>query len=346
MSNVSKSGALANWIDDFISGFVGSNKKEVLAAKDELVEDELVEHVKNFTTISWNGDTYYCDIEDNVGLVYNDFGNIVTTVEGVQSPKEVENILNKNAVVANNDSDDELYANIDSVDEPDLDEIDEQLSKIALSLEDELEENKHEEGFEGDGLAHQERLQYIVANFNSIEEKLNQVENLQKQVSTLEEKLAAVEQLYARNSTLEDVSMYSYEDEEKQISESASQTVDAIKKEHDIDLTTPAGRVEYSNSHNKNDIENVISEDSFTNCQNCNCEECECGTNNNEEVSDSVQKLDGKEEELFKSGICPFTNTQLTKAEVVGDFMGVYSPEGKTEYAVDLNDGSIYFYKG
>jgi hypothetical protein len=56
--------------------------------------------------------------------------------------------------------------------------------------------------------------------------------------------------------------------------------------------------------------------------------------------------LSGQEEEMFKSGICPFTSEELIKSDVSGNFIGVYSSSGKTEYAVDLTDGSIYFYKG
>jgi hypothetical protein len=69
----------------------------------------------------------------------------------------------------------------------------------------------------------------------------------------------------------------------------------------------------------------------------------------NNSLEDNNQKedfeiLSGKEESIFQSGICPYTNKKLIKSEVIGDFIGVYSEGGEVEYAVNLNDGTIYKY--
>ncbi|MNV78951.1 hypothetical protein D3C71_1724760 [compost metagenome] len=63
-------------------------------------------------------------------------------------------------------------------------------------------------------------------------------------------------------------------------------------------------------------------------------------------MDEKVEKVSGVQEKIFQQGICPVSGESLVKSKTSGDFLGIYSPAGGTEYAVNLNTGEIFRYKG
>jgi hypothetical protein len=324
---VSKSSGLASWLDDFVSSLSKSNKK--IASKEEVtadfeenqvetVEDDIITaeiNVKDLQKVTWNDETFYVNFTDKGATVLNEFGNTVQNIENAKTLEEVDNFLNSQQIIA--ETDDEIKIEAEA-------EFEEEINSVVNGIDENeevlasKEENSYEDG-------------------KVLEAIINGFEELEKRIDSLSKKVAIVEQTYARNPSFENEDNEIAEQEVKHFTENADKTSEQIKNEQNIDITTPQGRVELSKNKSLEDqiVDNEIENNSEQTIEQNDDDEDLC-----------VEKLSGVEEKIFQNGICPKTGEQLVKSsKVVGDFLGIYSPIGKTEYAVNLNTGEIYFHK-
>jgi hypothetical protein len=326
MSGVKKSGILASWIDDFVTGLAG---KQVTANT----------NIKDLPKISWNDRVFYIQFKqqssgDTDAIIYNDFPNYVTTVENASTLEEVEEALNGGNVIATDDV--EIINENDEVSEDDFNNIEEELRKITSNISDSGEKKESLEDLQDDesvieiekfsqktnekevGEKHasennQQKENHTLEQNNLQDQKIKELES---KIKNMNQKINDLEQIYARIDKFNDDNMYDVEEEGRDIQKSWENTRKNIDQEHTFDLTTPSGRYNYYKNKNNNQT--------------------------NAEDSISVTKFSGKEEEVFKSGFCPFTKQQLVKTQVVGDYLGIYAKNGGPEYAVNLNTGEIY----
>lgn len=363
--SVSKSAGLAGWLEDFIKGLASKNK-EIEASEIENQEEEKVTtaeiNVRDLQKVIWNDETFYVNFTDNGANILNEFGNTVQTLEGVKTIEEVDQALNSQQIVAENVEDD-----LEIIEGTENDEFEEALNDVVAKMDQEDCENEEktikeatedvqlQEELEEDSLE-DPILEAIIAGFGELENK----------IAKFEEKLAIVEQMYARLPKFEDVDSKSQDEEVKHFTETADQTSTSIINEQKTDISTPHGRVELSQKPK----ENVPIDEKITSNELVEVEKIETTENTNEETEqkndsseekvcedcgnikctcddEKVEKLSGVQEKIFQNGICPITGESLVKSsKKVGDFIGVYSPNGGTEYAVNLNNGEIFRYLG
>lgn len=389
-SVTSNSRGFASWIEDFIAGLAA---KEVKAKQSESVvndvednnkEQEIVAEINlnDLDKVVWKEETFRVHFDDKGANVINEFGNVVTTIPGVKTIEEVDKKLNGGEIVASNEDcdTDKVKEEIDKLaaslaeetkaeeKEDDKEEVDEKEEKEVEDKKDSKEKDEDE-----DEETEDKEVKDEVKTASEEDEEdpviaviVSGFEELEAKVAALQKRLAIVEQQYARNPKLEDVSDKSPEEEVKYFTETADETAKEIEHEHQIDLTSPAGRVELS-THNqgKSEVEQIVTEDTTTSNSEahidetqkdeekekeaCNEDEeentkvAEVEENNEEDDSSVVEKISGVAEKIFKKGICPETGEELIRSRTVGNFVGVYSKAG-TEYAVDLNTGAIYKY--
>ena len=354
--------SLSGWLEDFIIGLSKktANNDEVNNENaetqenndndnDNKEEEDIVVakvNINDLDEVVWKDETFRVHFDGQGANVINQFGNVVTSVANVNTIEEVDKKLNGNDIV------------VSSTHENEEENLEQEINKIANSLEDqELSEDSdlNEEVVASN--EDNEEDETITAIINGIDELEHIIANVEER---LNKKIALVEQQYARNPQLEEVSDNSPEEEVKHFTETADETAQSISNENQTDMTTPAGRVELSQHQNEpSDIQemvtNVTDEQAESDKQidlekeNIQEEDVEKESNVIEEDSEAAeieefQKLSGKDEKIFQNGICPSTGERLVKAKKSGNFLGVYSPEGGTEYAVNLNTGEIHKY--
>lgn len=366
---VSNSKGLAGWLDDFI---VGLGKKEASAEvnnienEEELVadidsEEESIEtmatiNINDLEKIVWNDETFRVHFDENGANVINEFGNSVTFLKGLKTIEEVDHALNSKQVVTS--SDDIQEEEVITAEESDS-EFEEALTAAIDSIptEEDQEVVANEEEMIEDITGEEDLGEELVAS-----NKEDVFEAIVAGFEELEKRLATVEQMYARNPqfTQDEMATQVQQEEAKHFTETADETQKQISNEQNHDLTTPAGRVEVSNTSQPSEIEQMVTEDITEDTNEKEVEDIkdteeptqeeqvtdENTEDSNENVEDNMEKLTGKDEKIFQNGICPETGEELVKSKTAGMFQGIYSPKGGTEYAVNLNTGEIFRYKG
>ncbi|MNM65752.1 hypothetical protein D3C81_772110 [compost metagenome] len=353
--------SLATWMEDFIIGL--SKKAEVV--EPTMPEEEVVEagvNVNDLDRVVWKDETFRVSFDDKGANVINEFGNIVTAVPGAKTVEEVDHKLNSNEIVASElNTEDEIAIELDkiatSLEEEACDAVEtEKETKEAELVEDPIVTPPVDPGADPN-VVDDSVLNVIATGFEEIEAK----------IANLEKQLSMFEQQYARNPQLEDVSTTAPEDEIKHFTESADASAQELSREQGVDITSPAGRIELS-QQTPSPIEQAVTEtevpsdsEEVENTENDEIdlekppieeevtEEVEEDTTPEEENDDfseeKIEKLNGVAQKIFQKGICPDTGEELVKSTTAGNFLGVYSPKGGTEYAVDLRNGDIFKYK-
>ena len=362
MSSVNKSGKFANWIEDFISGMAG---REIVA----------IQNKKDLPTVTWKDETYYVDfVEQQDGqsdaILYNDYVNPAMTIESVSTIDEVNDHLNKDLVV---EGEEEV---------PNFDEVDNVLQQVANFLDDkgtkkyssyedqqlDNEENVLEEdNYDNEKMEKEAVLQDQEVIESDIYEKdldedieyqddlmeknarlieaNDKITKLEKKINNLEKKIEIFEQLYARRDDFDDLDIHAMENEVESFTKAEKETMEEIEREKRIDYTTPSGRYEYYKmKKERSSLKDRLTGDICVVCGNgsCLCKK----TTSSVSFTDSFEKLSGKNAQVFKKGICPFTNKNLIKSQASGEYVGVYSEDGEEEYAVNATTGTIYRYIG
>lgn len=374
---VTKSAGFAGWLDDFIKGLAPKNKN-IMADNNE-VEDEKVTvaeiNVQDLQKVIWNDETFFVNFNPDGANVLNEFGNTVTAVAGAKTIEEVDEALNSQQVVAEEAVEEGLEpveAEVESTEGNDFEEaLNEVVAEIGGDVQDEV---TTEQPQENDPV-----LEAIIAGFGELESRM----------ARFEEKVALVEQMYARSPELQNVDSQTQDEEVKHFTDSADQSAAEVAKEHSVDISTPAGRVELSQQPDEvaqsvqevsvqetpaqeapaQETEDVQDTDEAQDApvqdtqevQQVQVQETEevqepvqdkVQDDSKEESEDSeeepkVEKLSGVAEKIFQSGVCPVTGEELVKSsKVTGNFLGIYSPKGNTEYAVNLENGEIFRYIG
>jgi hypothetical protein len=406
MENKSVNRGLAGWIEDFVSGLAkkaGDNPAIDTEKEEGLVEAEI--NINDLDKVVWKDEAFRVHFDQKGANLINEFGNVVTTLPGVTSIEEVDKRLNGSEIVTAEDEEEVVEAGTD--------ELGEELDKLAASLGEEQTEDG-EVVAEGEG-------EEVIADELGGEEVVASEDDKEDPVMTaiiagfeeLDKRIAAVEQLYARNPQLTDVDNHSQDEELKHVQDADKSSQEGINREHNIDLTSPAGRVELSQQHSE--VEQIVTEDTTPETDTTEVDtdvdapevdlekeddndDVEVGidvdelgndltdatdeetedTNTDVETQDSTEtdedktetedkgdedsvedskedtedkeeekaeKLSGAAEKIFQKGICPETGEELVKSRTAGNFLGVYSPKGGTEYAVNLKTGEIFKHK-
>lgn len=397
--SVSSSGkGFASWIEDFIIG-LSAKEASTEQPQSEVQEDEKEEvlaeiNVNDLDKVVWKDETFSVHFDPKGASLINEFGNVVRTLQDAATIEDVDKQLNGSEIVTSSIEE-----------EPAEDDLEEELNKLATSLEDSTEEPIETEEVtaseDEDEDLNNEVVAAIASGFEEMEANINKIY----------ERLALVEQQYARNPQIQDLSDNSQEEEVKHFTETADESAKEVAHEHEVDITSPAGRVELSQQPQASEVEEIITQDTTPdapiadpNGEQMNtetpAEEAPKATETpveetkepeaeekeedesekpateekkeekvaeviDEDIDDeedpavqkvaemveediddeepAVEKLAGAAEKIFQKGICPETGEELIKSKTVGNYLGVYSSAG-TEYAVDLDNGSIYKY--
>lgn len=302
-NSINKNNVLAGWIDDFINSFAKS--KEVKEEQNKTAEFErkkLAEiNINDLSEIVWNDETFYVYFDENDAMIFNVFGNVVTTLEGVTTMEEVNEKLNSKQVVSSNNNNVHV-AEIDPVMETEinkaLDYIDnynensnEDSSTEEIEVEssiDELVDEMNEEDFEVEDMRsleieeteevqeveETEEVETVNENVN-IDELLNTklVEMEEKLMSSFEQKMnELMDKMFARvnPSHIENLDLNVESDEVAKFEEEALETEQQISEENEIDRTTPEGRYNVDSEEELSEEELIVEENSDNELQEIN----------------------------------------------------------------------------
>lgn len=89
MSISQNNGKYAGWIDEFISAF---SKKTASTVEADI-------NIKDLDEVMWNEEKYRVMFDENGANIINEFGNTVTTLEGVKTLEEVDDRLSKKQII-------------------------------------------------------------------------------------------------------------------------------------------------------------------------------------------------------------------------------------------------------
>lgn len=282
---------LNSWMDEFLVG-MAQKLNLTKTASDETVEVEgdvqeeeqevLAEvNIHDLEKVIWNDETFYVQF-DNVGAdVFNEFGNVVTSLKGVFSIADVDNALNGKQVVVSSTETEDLQANTEFEDElakavSYLDEAEETIASVDPNESDIFDqEDATDEDLNDEVVTLAEVTEEVVADETAGEEVLAEEEDLFTEAiasgfETLEAKIAALEEMvtqmgqqYARSQEVQSLDNGSEVEEQKHYEETAAATQQQINSDNAIDLTTPQGRVELS-QHTHEEVTNTEVEETPT----------------------------------------------------------------------------------
>lgn len=354
---VSTNRGMAKWLDDFIESI--GNKKEVKEAE-KVTTAEI--NVHDLQKVVWNDETFYVMFDDKGAVVYNEFGNEVTTLQNVSTIEQVDEVLNSKQVVAEEETD---------VSTSEDDPFEEELQKVSSYLNQEIEET------------------------NTNLDLNNKVAELERTVDSLNKKIEAlVQQEYARTNpgAIYDIGVENAE--QQHFEESSAKGQEQINIEKSVDLTTMEGRVSLRDKL-KGEIEQILNnetpEEEPTEEVECEEETCEEPSgdeeqSDNEEVCDNeeqcddvnveveveepvqdvteevteeqlpeeteedkeedkekVVKLSSRDFKIFAKQICPDCGEEtLVKSKAVGNITGVYCKSCDSEFAVNTDSEEVF----
>ena len=375
-SSVSKNNKLPKWIDDFISTLTKTadaeevNNDVVVGVNEEIdsinsesnIELEDVEktaeiNITNLPKVIWNDETYYVYIAHEGASIINGFGNIVTSLPGVQTIEDGNRTLNDKQIVSEKIASEELEKEIDKV---------LAYTNIEADMNDDQQAAEYIENYEQNNSNNTDNSDQIIESTKrdsiNIEAMINdKFEKLSNQLTNLiNTKFAEyTEQLYARNNNITDVDINANEEEVKKFNEDAINTAEQIIKENLTDKTTPEGRYSTEDSINDDVINEPIEKDStedlndnpIKNLDDGSIEDVtEESTENldneelNQEASIDTDEVELPEEEIgtFKQGVCPFCNSQLAKNGIDGNYINIICEDCGAEYKINADNEKVY----
>lgn len=369
--SVSKvSGKFSEWMEAFVRGLAGKHFEELQEETNEKVgetqettektnEINLQEtntqekenekfaeiNINDLEKVIWNDETFYVLFDEKGANVINEFGNVVTSLPGLFSVEEVDKALNGKQIVINSSNE---SVNLDDNDD---NEFQTELSKIADSIEKEIEEMKcNEEKTEKEATV-EEKDEKGLYDEEFVEALIDGIEELETRLANLESELDKVKksQEYARKPEFENVDIDAQQKEQKHYEETAANTNKLIEKEHNIDLSTPKGRIELSEIYESEDQSKHEETEVNNNDENNNKDTNEKEEQNQKSAStieEKIVKLSQKDCNIFKHAICPNCgNKSLVKSKVVKNLQGIYCESCDSEYAVNLDTEEIFHYK-
>ena len=86
---------MPEWLDLFVSKIYKKGKVSVAET-----------NVQNLPKVNWKDETFYVNFTNDGAVLYNEYGNEVSLIEGAKSVEDVNKYLNENSIVASIDGDD------------------------------------------------------------------------------------------------------------------------------------------------------------------------------------------------------------------------------------------------
>lgn len=326
--SVNKRG-LAKWIEDFAVAFEkltsGERTASVQASNEGDEGEKLAEiNIHDLDRVVWHDETFYVHFVNDGARIINAFGNIVTFLPNVNTIEDVDKKLNGDEIVTA--SDEEGRENqTDSVG----DDLQNELDRIARSLTmDEGGVTNEVEGDEVEGTGEspnvtsgteRESNSDMGLNDKVVDAIIDGFEELEDKINELNRRLSSLERRYVRDRRLDNVEITGTSEEKTR------DETHVPNNGQDAYLNESQGDAE-QNVPNRNRIKLDWEQDY---------------------LRDHFHKLEGRDERIFQRGVCPVTGEELVKSsKIVNNFLGVYSPKGGTEYAVNLETGEIFRYLG
>ena len=267
--SISQNGKFAGWIEEFVTALSKTASNDI---RNENEEEELVVeadiNIDDLDEIIWNEEKYRVMFDENGANIINEFGNTVTTLEGVKTLEEVNQRLSEKQIVVNssieipNEIEEEINKAMKYIEDPEFNKIasEEQITveepeiiitkKADIIEEPEIIIDKQDE--------EKEKMATVIKKFEIKASKIlnKKVAEMEEQLSdSLDEKISAmieskidfmVEQVLAKvTEGLAELDIFNSQDikdiEKQQYDKSANDTMEMINNENDADRTTPEG---------------------------------------------------------------------------------------------------------
>lgn len=287
--SISQNGKFAGWIEEFVTALSKTASNDI---RNENEEEELVVeadiNIDDLDEIIWNEEKYRVMFDENGANIINEFGNTVTTLEGVKTLEEVNQRLSEKQIVVNssieipNEFEEEINKAMKYIEDPEFNKIasEEQIiveepeiiinKKADIIEEPEIIIDKQDE--------EKEKIATVVKKFEIKASKIlnKKVAEIEEQLSdSLDEKISAmieskidfmVEQVLAKvTEGLAELDIFNSQDikdiEKQQYDKSANDTMEMINNENDADRTTPEGFFKNYDNDELEDEELYMEED-------------------------------------------------------------------------------------
>ena len=287
--SISQNGKFAGWIEEFVTALSKTASNDI---RNENEEEELVVeadiNIDDLDEIIWNEEKYRVMFDENGANIINEFGNTVTTLEGVKTLEEVNQRLSEKQIVVNssieipNEIEEEINKAMKYIEDPEFNKIasEEQIiaeepeiiitKKADIIEEPEIIIDKQDE--------EKEKMATVIKKIEIKASKIlnKKVAEIEEQLSdSLDEKISAmieskidfmVEQVLAKvTEGLAELDIFNSQDikdiEKQQYDKSANDTMEMINNENDADRTTPEGFFKNYDNDELEDEELYIEED-------------------------------------------------------------------------------------
>lgn len=308
--SISQNGKFAGWIEEFVSALSKTASNDIRNENEEELVVEADINIDDLDEIIWNEEKYRVMFDENGANIINEFGNTVTTLEGVKTLEEVNQRLSEKQIVVNsaveipNEIEEEINKAMKYIEDPEFNKLTSEkqaveepeivVTKEADIIEEPeiIIEKKNEE---------KEKVEAAVKKFEVKASKIlnKKVAEMEEQLSeSLDEKISAmieskidfmVEQILAKvTEGLSELNIFNSQDikdmEKQQYDKSANDTMETINNENDADRTTPEGFFKNYDNNEQEDEEPYNEEDK------------------EESIIDDLEE-DQKDEELVESPI-------------------------------------------
>ena len=287
--SISQNGKFAGWIEEFVTALSKTASNDI---RNENEEEELVVeadiNIDDLDEIIWNEEKYRVMFDENGANIINEFGNTVTTLEGVKTLEEVNQRLSEKQIVVNssieipNEIEEEINKAMKYIEDPEFNKIasEEQIiaeepeiiitKKADIIEEPEIIIDKQDE--------EKEKMATVIKKIEIKASKIlnKKVAEIEEQLSdSLDEKISAmieskidfmVEQVLAKvTEGLAELDIFNSQDikdiEKQQYDKSANDTMEMINNENDADRTTPEGFFKNYDNDELEDEELYMEED-------------------------------------------------------------------------------------
>lgn len=278
---------ISGWLDDFVNSL--SKKKEDITASVKQADI----NINDLPKVVWNDETFHVLFDEKGAQILNGFGITVQTLENVTTIEEVDKALNsKQVIVAENEEAEDIFAEelkkaAAYIKEADLTNTtpsnptgaqENQIMQQELNQQPEQpaqpttpEQPKPEEpapvaepvqaSVECEEVV--EDIEEEITKKASIFDLMNKVAELEQQVVNLNQEVLNLKQqeyAHAEKPVPGELDLNVEQTELQHVQEMANATEQEIEQEHQIDLTTPAGRISLKDRL-KNDLNTIMTTD-------------------------------------------------------------------------------------
>lgn len=308
-----------NWLNDFVNS---------LAEKDNLSKEittEAAVNINDLPKVVWNDEKFFImfDPEINAATILNEFGNVVTTIQNATTVDDVDKALNSKQVIVSKKENklDDVFA--------------QELDKISMYLDHQEDDEKNDNDYENQNVVSgtNDNMQNEASNveFDMIEiEEIEEVKEDEK-----DKEISIVENIDNYEDSIDSLDIEDIEDtedieEEKCYNEDIKNDINILYEKID-NLELIIDKMMNDNNNCNPPLNNFNSED----------DQVEYISDGTEDII--VIKLEGIDEDKFKTASCPSCENELLKTKIVKGFQGIKCSGGcGSEYAVNLKSGEIF----